>query len=76
MKMNSGGAYDTLQPMDKWDTAMVLCLLRQELDLCDAYIPTGWITAVELGLIRKSIVTEMKQLEVTLNVKPNTLRRH
>ncbi len=67
--MTSDGNYDTLQPMDEWDTVMVLCLLRQELDLCDAYIPTLRLTAMELSLIRRSIVTEMTHLEVTLNTK-------
>ena len=74
--MTTDGTYDTLQALNKWDTVMVLCLLRQELDLCDAYVPTLRITAVELALIRKSIVTEMTQLEVTLNVAPDVIRRH
>ena len=65
--MTSDGNHDTLQPVDKWDTAMILCLLRQELDLCDAFIPTLRLQATELAMIRKSIVTEMNQLEVTLN---------
>ena len=74
--MNSDGGHDTLQPMDGWDAAMVLCLLRQELDLCDAFIPTLRIPATEIALIRRSIVNEMKQLEVELNAKQDTLRRH
>ena len=67
--MNSDGNYDTLQPLDKWDTVMCLCLLKQELDMCDAFIPTLRIPAKEIALIRKSIMTEMSQLEVTLNAK-------
>ena len=67
MGMTSDGSYETLQPLDKWDTAMILCLLRQELDLCDAFIPTLRLPATEIALIRKSILTEMNQLEVGLN---------
>ena len=74
--MNTEGNHDTLQPMDEWDTAMLLCLLRQELDLCDAFIPTLRLRATDITLIRKSIVNEMIQLEVTLNVQPDNLRRH
>ena len=74
--MTTDGTYDTLQPMDEWDTVMLLCLLRQELNLCDAFIPTLRLRATEITLIRKSIVNEMIQLEVTLNVQPDNLRRH
>lgn len=76
MNMNNDGNYDTLQPLDKWDTVMVLCLLRHELDLCDAFSPTLRLTAIELAMIRQSIVTEMTQLEVTLNVQNGGIRRH
>ena len=74
--MTTDGAYNELQPMDEWDTAMLLCLLRQELDLCDAFIPTLRIPATEIALIRRSIVNEMTQLEVELNAGHDTLRRH
>jgi len=75
--MTSDGNHDTLQPVDEWDTAMLLCLLRQELDLCDAFIPTLRIPATEIALIRKSIVNEMTQLEVTLNAEQcSSIRRH
>ena len=74
--MTTDGTYDTLQPMDEWDTVMLLCLLRQELDLCDAFIPTLRIPATEIALIRRSIVNEMTQLEVELNAGHDTLRRH
>ena len=63
--MTSDGSHDTLQPLDKWDTAMVLYLLREELYLCDTFIPTLRIPATEIALIRKSILAEIKQLEVT-----------
>ena len=69
-------SYDTLQSVDEWDAVMLLCLLSQELDLCDAFIPTLRLSATEITLIRKSIVTEMKQLEVTLNAERCDIQRH
>ena len=65
--MNTKGSHDTLQDLDQYDSAFMLCLLRQELDQCDDYNPCLRLTAEDLRLIRQSIVAEIAEIEESLN---------